>query len=465
MNSCLGYVIVGVNYVIRTLMIMMITWIGYSSETEQLTKITSFTFYMLFFNTAFLLMLVNADLSEQPLSFGLTQGQYADFNASWWKAIGNPLLSTMSINAIFPIVEFFMFWSLRFLPRWIDRGWSCTNRDKYNTKATSIMQYIDLYGGPEFMMHFKYSAILNIVFVTFMFGLALPMLFVYAVLGIAVLWFSEELMFYYSYRLPPMYDESLAKSVLSKMRAAPVFMLCSGYWFFSSNQLLGNDQLTPYQRQSDTPITGHTMADPFHASGWAAPAWPLLLCALLLIIHLFFGEWIGEALVRCFPSLEIGNVELNEEIDTYWNSLDNHDREWSIAEEGHFRLFSHVNLSALGVTPGSKDFLLLEDESYHHLKSSKEGEKTLQGTHSYDILCNPKYYGKFNYIPVAQDEGDQRADFIIDDDSDEGNDDWQSDKVRIGLMMGFLPEEMAKRMKFTFNGKAKGDEEKAANTM
>jgi len=340
MNSCLGYVIVGVNYVIRTLMIMMITWIGYASETEQLTKITSFTFYMLFFNTAFLLMMVNADMSEQPLSFGLTQGHYADFNASWWKAIGNPLLSTMFINAIFPIVEFFMFWGLRFLPRWIDRGWSCTNRDKYNTKATSIMQYIDLYGGPEFLMHFKYSAILNITFVTFMYGLALPMLFVYALVAICILWFSEELMFYYSYRLPPMYDESLAKNVMQKMKTAPIFMLLFGYWFFSSNQLLQNNQLQPYKRQSDTPITGHTFADPFQADGWDTPAWPLLVTGILLIIHVFFGGYIGEALAKCFPSLKIGDVELNEEIDTYWNSLDQHDREWSKAEEDHWRLFS-----------------------------------------------------------------------------------------------------------------------------
>ena len=53
-----------VNYMIRTVMIMLISWIGYPSETEKLNKITRFTFYMVFFNTGFLLMLVNADMSE-----------------------------------------------------------------------------------------------------------------------------------------------------------------------------------------------------------------------------------------------------------------------------------------------------------------------------------------------------------------------------------------------------------------
>ena len=64
MNDTLGYIIVGVNFIIRTVMIMLLSWIGYSSETVKLARITNFTFYMLFFNTAFLLMLVNADLSE-----------------------------------------------------------------------------------------------------------------------------------------------------------------------------------------------------------------------------------------------------------------------------------------------------------------------------------------------------------------------------------------------------------------
>lgn len=59
-------------------------------------------------------------------------------------------------------------------------------------------------------MHFKYSAILNITFVTFMFGLGLPMLFPYALLAMIILWVSEKALFFYSYRLPPMYDASLA---------------------------------------------------------------------------------------------------------------------------------------------------------------------------------------------------------------------------------------------------------------
>lgn len=234
-------------------------------------------------------------------------------------------------------------------------------------------------------------------------------------------------------------------------------MMIFGYWFFSSNQLLSNRQLNPVLRKSDTPLTDHTYGDFFSKDGWNAPAWPLALMFILFLIQFFFGGWIGQWLVQCFPSLKIGNIELNEEIDTYWNSLDDHDRKWSIAEEEHFRKFNKMDFTAFGIEKGSVDFSMMTDGSLTDLKDSKSGPKSLQGTHSYDILANPRYYSAFNYVPVAQDEGDLREEFIIDDDDDEGNDFWQSDKVRIAMNMAYFPLSMAKGFSFTFVGSNKED--------
>jgi len=63
LNS-LKYIITGVNFVLRTVCINLVAWIGYPTETKQLEETTLVTFIMLFFNTAFLLLLVNADVSE-----------------------------------------------------------------------------------------------------------------------------------------------------------------------------------------------------------------------------------------------------------------------------------------------------------------------------------------------------------------------------------------------------------------
>lgn len=200
------------NQILRYLVIFIVTWIGYRTETGQLKVITICTFVVQFFNTAFVLLLVNADLTEQPMvTYGLNSGQNGDFNASFFRTIGNTLIGTMMFNAIYPVIEFFMYWGMRAAFRQLDRGCSCNNR---KTKKTSVQQYIDLYSGPVYMMHYKYSTILNVTFVTFMYGFGMPYLFPVAIYSLIVLYFIEKTMLYYSYRSPPMYDEKTYEMVL-----------------------------------------------------------------------------------------------------------------------------------------------------------------------------------------------------------------------------------------------------------
>lgn len=74
LTTSLTYVLTIVNFILRTVCIMLIDWIGYGTETERLSKTTTVTFLVQFFNTAFLLLLVGANLSEQPITFWLTNG-------------------------------------------------------------------------------------------------------------------------------------------------------------------------------------------------------------------------------------------------------------------------------------------------------------------------------------------------------------------------------------------------------
>lgn len=129
--------ITAINYVLRVIVIMLIQWIGFPTQTEELSWITTGVFYTQFFNTAFLLLMVNADLSEQPVTFGATSGNIADFNMTWFNTIGNSLISTILFIAYWPIIEFFMYWGLRVLFRCLDRG--ICNFDKYSTKRTSLI--------------------------------------------------------------------------------------------------------------------------------------------------------------------------------------------------------------------------------------------------------------------------------------------------------------------------------------
>mmetsp|Transcript_39253 Transcript_39253/g.37670 ORF Transcript_39253/g.37670 Transcript_39253/m.37670 type:complete len:89 (-) Transcript_39253:443-709(-) len=88
----------------------------------------------------------------------------------------------MLFTAYWPLLEFGYLYGLLLFFRILDRR--CSREP--STRAKTVQAYVDLYSGPEYYMHFKYSAILNVVYVTFMYGVALPILFPIALLFFVV---------------------------------------------------------------------------------------------------------------------------------------------------------------------------------------------------------------------------------------------------------------------------------------
>ena len=107
-----------------------------------------------------------------------------------------------------------------------------TNDKKTNCRT--IQAFIDTYSGPEFTMHYKYSYILVCVYVTFLFGPGLPILFPIAFFSILGLYITERLMVAYSYMKPPMIDSEINQQTLKMMFGAPILYMCMGMWLFSN---------------------------------------------------------------------------------------------------------------------------------------------------------------------------------------------------------------------------------------
>lgn len=63
-NSAVQYMIIAINYILRLFIIKLIVYIGYDTESEQTKLITNGVFIVQFFNTALLLLLVNANFDE-----------------------------------------------------------------------------------------------------------------------------------------------------------------------------------------------------------------------------------------------------------------------------------------------------------------------------------------------------------------------------------------------------------------
>jgi len=60
------------------------------------------------------------------------------------------------------------------------------------TLKISIKDYISRHGGPESIIHYRYSDFMSMVFITFIYGTALPVLFPITFIGLIILMLTER---------------------------------------------------------------------------------------------------------------------------------------------------------------------------------------------------------------------------------------------------------------------------------
>ena len=124
-----------------------------------------------------------------------------------------------------------------------DNGWKCCEKKEkalYMTKTTQIYQYIDLHSGPDYIVHYKFSGLLNVAYVTMMYGLGLPALFPIAFLTFFIFYVTERYQIAYTYTLPPAMDDKMTVNFMRLMSYTPILFLFNGYWMLSNRQMFEN---------------------------------------------------------------------------------------------------------------------------------------------------------------------------------------------------------------------------------
>ena len=203
-----------------------------------------------------------------------------------------------------------------------------------------------------------------------------------------------------------MYDDKLSNRVLSVMTSAPLFYLSFGYWMFSNRKLLSNDNIMWFNQSNDVKMSGHIWSSVFKKEGYVnQPGMPLLVGFWVLFVLIMFRDRLYKYLTYFFPSLKVGELEIDEDLANYFTTLDHHDRNWSLKEEENCRNVLKMKI--------------LSDETIERLNSTQLGSGHMQGVHSYDILANPLYLDDFQYFSADLED---REKYIVDDDDDEDND-------------------------------------------
>jgi hypothetical protein len=323
-GSFMSFIIVAINSILRIIMITLIKWIGEDTHSSQLKSITNGVFVAQFFNTAILLILSNANFSEVGLPLAsIFNGPFYDFTPRWYTAVGYRLTQTMLINSVFPYIEFCIAYSQRFVFRRMDRSWGS---DTYKTKKTSMQLYVDLYSGPEYFIHFKYSGILNVTFVTMMYGVGLPILFPIAAFTYFNLYTIERLLVAYFVQLPPTFDDKMTKNAVSILRWAAVLHLFFGYWMLSSKQIFQN--IYSFIPNSQTPmLTGHTFANIK-----VDQAVPIALMGGCVLIIILLQTFFKKTMKKWGFSFGGSKINVDENLPYFFTAIKLSDADWLIKE-------------------------------------------------------------------------------------------------------------------------------------
>jgi hypothetical protein len=95
LTKAMSFIITGVNIGLKQIVVWQVAKWGCNTESIQMIYTTSGVFITNFLNTAFLLMLANANLADQKipiLDYFLSTGPDPDFNLRWFKSVGETLV-------------------------------------------------------------------------------------------------------------------------------------------------------------------------------------------------------------------------------------------------------------------------------------------------------------------------------------------------------------------------------------
>ena len=424
--------IVVINLILKMITIELIHWIGYDTYSELMTKITNGVFLALFFNTGILLLLVYANLSEVSLGlFGLAkifQGPYPDYTSDWYKIVGGTLVSTMLLNAFMPPVYEFQAIAMQWFFQRMDQGWERDAEErKYKTKQTQIYGYLDLYTGPDYIVHYKYSSILNIIYVTMMYGLGMPVLFPIAIISFFIFWATERYQIAYTYQLPPAMDDKMTQNAMTLLSYTPILFLLNGFWMLGNRQIFEN-VVNEIADATSVMVTGHDYTTLTNVN----QATPMLLIGLALVFITFMRVFFYDTLTKWGFTISSNSIEVDEDLPNFFEAVKLKDADWIVKENSYYR--------------NKYGFNFVRREVEERLDNWKLAKKPISGIAWYNLLANPKYVRDFNYIPTDVPD---REDLIVDGDDAEGNDCEQSDLVTILINLAYVKENVAREYRFS----------------
>lgn len=168
-----------------------------------MSHITNVVLATQFFNTGILILIVNSNLVEH-WPYALTKytetGKFTDYQPFWYSEVGYYIVQSMMINSMMPYATLMTSVVTVKIFTMLDGG------DPKKTKCTSMAAFKATWGCPDYIIHFKFANLLNVIYVTMMYGLGMPILFPIAAFNFLNQYICERIIVAYYMKLPPALD-------------------------------------------------------------------------------------------------------------------------------------------------------------------------------------------------------------------------------------------------------------------
>jgi len=208
--------------------------------TEELVSTTFILFFLTFFNTAVLIFIVNFDMDiGLPEGFPILKGWYQEFTVEWYQSIGSQLLLTMIIGIFSPHIANMINWTIEVLLRLWDQKCRCNSK---RTRQIFQVDYEWVHTHSNYLIEYWYSQLITLMYVTFMYGSGMPLLYIIALVSIFCIYWMDKISLLRWYKTPPRYSSKLMARAWMWMTPMLVIHLCLGFWMFSNSTIFETDK-------------------------------------------------------------------------------------------------------------------------------------------------------------------------------------------------------------------------------
>ena len=110
----------------------------------------------------------------------------------------------------------------------------------YYTKQDSALDYYEVNYGAEIPIFTKYPFIMNIVFMSMMYGLAMPIITYLTLLALLMSYIIEKIAIFWHVKKPPLFDDALSNNTVYFLKWAAVLYPAMGFWQVTNRQMFDN---------------------------------------------------------------------------------------------------------------------------------------------------------------------------------------------------------------------------------